>query len=223
MRVLFNDIVVDAASRLVQRAGAPIHVSPKAFDLLVTLVNERPNVLSKEDLHQRLWPDTFVSDASLSMLVAEVRAALGESGREPGAIRTVHRRGYAFQAEATELPPGETAPSAPPSRGPAPRVCCLVTASSQFPLVPGVNTIGRDPASRVWLDSPSVSRAHAQLVVSADAATIEDLGSKNGTVLRGERLTGLARLADGDDLRFGSVAATFRSWAAHPTLTEGGS
>ena len=103
MRFEFDDVVVDAGSRQVLRAGAPVHVSPKAFDLLVALIRERPKVLSKEDLHARLWPNTFVSDTSLAMLVAEVRAALGESAREPRAVRTVHRHGYAFQADAREV------------------------------------------------------------------------------------------------------------------------
>ena len=103
MKFEFDDVVVDAGSRQVLRAGAPVHVSPKAFDFLVALIRERPRVLSKEDLHVRLWPNTFVSDTSLAMLVAEVRAALGESAREPRAVRTVHRHGYAFQADAREV------------------------------------------------------------------------------------------------------------------------
>ena len=223
MRFEWSDICVDRDSRRLLRAGEAVHLSPKAFDLLVTLIRERPRVLSKEDLHARLWPDTFVSDTSLAMLVAEVRAALGESARQPIAVRTVHRRGYAFQADAREIP--HAAPprgqSAAPGREAA--GCWLASTTRQFALLPGENLVGRDPAARVWLDSPSVSRRHARILVDGHRAILEDLGSKNGTRVGNTRVTAPSPLADGDELTFGSVVVTFRAWAADPTLTEGGS
>lgn len=223
MRFLFGETCVDDESRLVVRAGETVHVSPKAFDLLMALIRERPRVLSKEALHAQLWPQTFVSDTSLAMLVAELRAALGESAREPKAIRTVHRHGYAFQAEVREEAgpqAGEADAKSPGVRGIA---CWLVTPSGQIPLFPGENIVGREPGVGVWLDSPSVSRRHACIRVARDLVTVEDLGSKNGTTLRHVRVEGVRPVQDGDDLRFGSVGTTFRSWAAFPTLTEGGS
>ena len=104
MRLQFGGCTIDDDSRQLLRAGVEVHLSPKAFDLLMALIRERPRVMSKEALHGQLWPNTFVSDASLAMLVVEVRAALGESGRQPDFVRTVHRRGYAFQANAVEVP-----------------------------------------------------------------------------------------------------------------------
>jgi DNA-binding winged helix-turn-helix (wHTH) protein len=222
VRFRFGDVIVDADSRQVLRAGEAVHVSPKAFDLLVTLVRERPRALSKADLHARLWPKTFVSDTSLAMLVAEVRAALGEDARGPGAVRTVHRHGYAFQAEARELPaagPGEHA--APAADGSAPP-CCLVGATRQFPLLRGDNIVGREPGSRVWLDVPGVSRRHARITLDVDRTTLEDLGSKNGTWVGDARVAAPVLLADGDHLKFGAVVVTFRVWSADLTLTEGG-
>jgi DNA-binding winged helix-turn-helix (wHTH) protein len=73
-----------------------VHLTPKAFDLLVLLIGEAPRVVPKSELHQRLWPGTFVSDATLVGLVKEIRRELGD--RDPGApiIRTAHRVGYAF-------------------------------------------------------------------------------------------------------------------------------
>ena len=59
-----------------RRDDGEMHLSPKAFDILCALVLERPNVVAKPALHQRLWPDTFVAEANLSNLVAEVREAL---------------------------------------------------------------------------------------------------------------------------------------------------
>jgi DNA-binding winged helix-turn-helix (wHTH) protein len=214
----FDDVCVDADARQVLRAGAPVHVSPKAFDLLVALIRERPKVLSKEDLHARLWPSTFVSDTSLAMVVAEVRAALGETAREPRAVRTVHRHGYAFQGNVREVrqTPGGAA------AGRTAMGFWLIAGSRRIPLLSGENVIGRDPAARVWLDSPSVSRRHARILVEGRNATLEDLGSKNGSRVGATRVTKTSPLADGDELTFGSVVVTFRTWAADPTLTEGG-
>jgi DNA-binding winged helix-turn-helix (wHTH) protein len=207
VRLQFGEFIVDGEARQLLRKGVPVHLSPKAFDLLVTLIRERPTALRKEDLHARLWPKTFVSDASLAMLVAEVRAALGETARQPKSVRTVHRHGYAFQADAREL--------ATSGAG-----FWLVTDSRQIPLAHGDNIVGRDPKMRVWLDSPSVSRQHACIRIDGDRATLEDLGSKNGTRAGDARVTAVTPLADGDELRFGSVNASFRVWTVDPTRTE---
>ncbi len=213
VRFQVGDCLVDPAARQVLRDGASVHLSPKAFDLLVTLIRERPRAVSKADLHAQLWPKTFVSDASLAMLIAEVRAALGESARQPRSVRTVHRHGYAFQGSAQELP--ETA------RGAA-MGYWLVASARQIPLLPGENIVGRDPGARVWLDSPSVSRQHARIHVDCDRVTLEDLGSKNGTRAHDALLTAVTALEDNDELRFGSVRVTFRAWNTDPTRSEAG-
>lgn len=214
---------MDDGTRQLLRGGAAVHLSPKAFDLLVMLIRERPKALSKEDLHARLWPKTFVSDASLAMLVAEVRAALGETARQPSAIRTLHRHGYAFQAAAQDVPavaPAGTGTQ--PAEGGDAMGYWLVSDGRHVALAPGENIIGRDPKARVWLDSPSVSRRHARIRMDAGRAILEDLESKNGTFVGDRRVAGTGvPLEDGDELRFGSVSATFRAWAAEPTRTEG--
>ena len=179
-----------------------MHLSPKAFDLLDILLHNRPRVVSKADLHDRLWEKTFVSDSSLARLVAELRKALGDPVRQPVFLRTVHRFGYAFCGTASEESRG-----APP--GPPGSTYRLVCGPREFVLVPGENTLGRVGDATAWIDSATVSRRHARVVVAAGAATIEDLGSKNGTYLRGGRLTGPAPLADGDEVRLGSLPMTF--------------
>jgi DNA-binding winged helix-turn-helix (wHTH) protein len=82
------------AARQLRIHGEPVHVSAKAFDLLCLLIEKRPRALSKQEICDQLWPDTFVGEASLPVLVREIRAALTERYRD--AIRTVHRFGYAF-------------------------------------------------------------------------------------------------------------------------------
>lgn len=214
MRFQFGEFVVDEGARQLQRAGVEVRLSPKAFDLLVTLIAERPRALAKEDLHRHLWPDTYVSDASLAMVVAELRAALGESAREPRHIRTVHRHGYTFQGEARVVP------ASAPAAEPAATTYWLATSSGRIPLLPGENLVGRDPHGRVWLDSPSVSRRHARIQVDDGRVTVEDLDSKNGTHIGDRIVTSPVALLDGDELSFGSVSATFRALSVDPTQTE---
>ena len=105
MRVQFADFTAgfgDAAACCIAARGE-IRLSPKAFDLLAALIEQRPRVMDKADLHRRIWPDTHVVDANLNVLIAEIRRALEDSPREAMFIRTVHAIGYAFCGEAVEL------------------------------------------------------------------------------------------------------------------------
>jgi len=203
MQVRFGEFTVDTASRQLRRADAEQHLSPKAFDFLCLVLVNRPRVLSKAELHERLWPSTFVSDAALTTLVAEVRTALGETAGEARFVRTVHRYGYAFKAPATEI-----ADVGSPNNDRA--RCWILWQWGRVPLKDGDHLLGRDGDVAVWLESQTVSRHHALIRVSGPDATVEDLGSKNGTFLRGERLSAPAPLADGDEISVGSVLIRFR-------------
>lgn len=215
MRFSFGDFIVDDGPRQLLRGGVAVPIAPKAFDLLIILISERPRVVPKEDIHARLWPSTFVSDASLATVVGELRAALGETAQSARFIRTAHRHGYAFQGDAQELPAVFLV-------GAAAVDYWLVAAQRDIPLLRGDNIVGRDPRARVWLDAPSVSRQHARIQIEEHAATLVDLGSKNGTHVGDARVTTATPLADGDVVRFGSIAVTFRAWTSTPTRTEGG-
>ena len=88
----------------------------------------------------------------------------------------------------------------------------------RIPIVSGANVIGRDPACDVWLDYATVSRRHARIIAADAHVEIEDLGSKNGTLIGGAALKGPIALRDGDELRFGQILLTYRaSTAALPT------
>ena len=112
MRISFGAFTLDLQSRQLTSAGREIHLEPKAFELLSALVLERPKALSKADLQERLWPNTFVAEANLSNLVGEVRAALGDPARAPRFVRTIHGFGYAFCGEAVPLADPADAPPA---------------------------------------------------------------------------------------------------------------
>jgi DNA-binding winged helix-turn-helix (wHTH) protein len=217
-RVSFGLFVLDGGTRELRRGQEVIHLTPKAFDLLTTLIEQRPRALSKAALYERLWPNTFVDEANLSILIAEIRGALGDSARKPAFIRTVYGYGYAFSGEAVGISGASVGP------GPAPRTCWLVSKARHVSLHEGENIIGRDPAADVWLDARGISRRHARIIVTGAQASIEDAGSKNGTWLKGRRIDSAESLKDGDQLRFGSVSMTFRLWLdAGSTETTGAS
>jgi len=112
VRFRFGAFTLDLESRQLTSGGQEVHLEPKAFELLSALVLERPKALSKTDLQERLWPGTFVAEANLSNLVAEIRAALGDPARAPKFVRTAHGFGYAFCAEAEPLTdPVDAAPA----------------------------------------------------------------------------------------------------------------
>ncbi len=203
MRLAFGDCVFDSGTHEVFRRGRASPLPPKAFALLDLLISQRPNAVSKEEIHRRLWPGTFVSDASLANLVAELRAALGDNAHRPRIIRTVHRFGYAFRAE--------VGAAARPARGRFPRtVCRILWEGREILLQEGENVIGREPEAAVWIDDSAVSRRHARIVVDRDGATLEDLGSKNGTKLRGKRIRSVTRLADCDVIQIGPASMVLR-------------
>jgi hypothetical protein len=148
---------------------------------------------------------------SLASLATELRKALGDDAREPLFIRTVHGFGYAFCGEARDEP-------AAPSRAVFP--CVLVSEGRRIGLTEGENVIGRDEGCTVRIDSGRVSRRHARILVRGRAARLEDLGSKNGTFLRGRRLGGSADLVDGDEISVGGVRCVFQSaYGPGSTLT----
>jgi len=101
MRVRFLDWTLDSDARELRRGGTAVRLSPKAFRLLELLLAERPRAVSKSDLRDRLWPETFVTEASLTTLVKELRTALEDRERSLPLIRTAFGHGYAFAGEAT--------------------------------------------------------------------------------------------------------------------------
>lgn len=199
----FGGFVLDYDTRQLLLDGDERHLSPKAFELLALLVASRPRAVSKAELQERLWPSTFVEDTNLAGLIAEIRRALHDSATQPEFVRTVHRFGYRFVSNADES--GATPPAA--SSGSQP---CLVFENRHWMLLEGANIIGRAPEATIRCDVSGVSRHHARIVLSNGQATVEDLGSKNGTYLRRERITS-ARLADGDEIRMGNASLTFRT------------
>jgi DNA-binding winged helix-turn-helix (wHTH) protein len=204
MRVRFGVCVLDSDTRQLSVRGRPVHLTPKAFQFLELLLENRPKALSKSQIHEQLWPGTFVSDGALASLLVEVRSATGDSARKQRFVRTVHRFGYAFNGSAEELRESTSKGSARTS------ICRLIWGNREVALHFGENLIGRDEDGVVWIDDAQVSRRHARIVIDERGAVLEDLGSKNGTYLRGKKIEGPRKLADRDEVTVGPASMTFR-------------
>ncbi len=204
MTIAIGECRFDTLRREVRRGSQRLHLSPKAFELLGLLLDRRPRAVSKDELFTLLWPTTFVTDASLAVLVAEIRRELRDDARAPRYLRTVHGFGYAFSEDGVSTGEDDAA------------VFRLIWGVREVALSAGENLLGREPAASVHIDDATVSRHHARILVEGGRARLEDLGSKNGTWVRGVRIAGEHALADGDDLRIGSVPMTFRCFAVEP-------
>ncbi len=204
VKLRIGELTFDIEARQLLRGNEEVHLSPKAFELLKTLLQHRPRAMSKEELHEQLWPATFVSEANLASLIAEVREALGDTARQPKFVRTAHRFGYAFCGEVIAISEAEGVPHPDVES-----FCWLVKDGKRLPLRPGENVLGRDEQG-IQIDSVTVSRRHARIVISGNEAIIEDLESKNGTFVDGKAVSGPVPLKDRDEIRTGSVVLRFR-------------
>ena len=105
----FSEYELDIARHQLRRAGEPVHVEPRAFDLLCHLVVHGDRVVPKNELLDEVWGDRFVSEAALTTALRTARIAVGDTGGRQRLIRTVHRRGYQFAAPATVAGSGPAA------------------------------------------------------------------------------------------------------------------
>jgi DNA-binding winged helix-turn-helix (wHTH) protein len=203
MKYRFDRFTLDPGTRQLLRGDEEIHLSPKAFDLLRCLIENRSRAMSREELQSILWPATFVLETNLASLVAEIRRGLGDHADDPVFVRTMHRFGYWFIGAVHDAAVKDE-PMTPAIRH------WLIWEARQVALAEGENIVGRAPDAGIWIDARGVSRHHARIVVAHGVATVEDLGSKNGTFVGAHRVTGARPLADGEQIRLGSVVLTFR-------------
>lgn len=113
MIVRFDDFCIDTQARVLLRAGRPVALQPKAFDLLMLLIENRERVVSRNDLFAAIWQGEIVSDAALSFSIKAIRQALGDSGRPRRYIETAHSRGFRFIAACNEDRNGDGARRSP--------------------------------------------------------------------------------------------------------------
>jgi len=199
----------------ISQEGREVRLRPRAMEVLVRLALTAGRLASKRDLLDSVWREEFVSDHALAQVIAELREALGDDARSPSYIENIPRRGYRLVAEVIPI---EEAAAPAPTVTPAFKLQGL---ERDYPLSPGVNVIGRIEEATVCIDVSEVSRCHARIVVEGATATLEDLGSKNGTFLNGRRLETPVTLTNGDEIGIGRGIERLRFLiGGEETLTE---
>ncbi|HYC60914.1 MAG TPA: FHA domain-containing protein [Thermoanaerobaculia bacterium] len=209
-RFRFDQFCFDTDRKALLRGGEPVRLTPRAFRLLELLLMRRPKAVSKRDLLDYVWSGAIVEEANLKTLVLEIRTALEERGGRPEVVRTVYGFGYAFAGDVEEEEDGE----------PKPGVLSVRWDERSVLLPYGAHLIGRRPDCAVVIDANSVSRVHARLEITRDGMRIEDLNSKNGTYVGGQKITGPAELFARCEVVIGEVAVKLARLDSKDASTE---
>jgi DNA-binding winged helix-turn-helix (wHTH) protein len=200
MRLKFGDCVLDLRARQLERGGKVVPLEPKMYELLEVLIERRPAVVTNSALDELLWPKVYVERTSLTRLISELRAVLGDTPRDSQIIRTAYKTGYAFCADVIRMP----------SAGAAPATIELVWKKQSLPLPDGEHIAGRDAECSLVIDATTVSRRHARITVASGTATIEDLDSTNGTHVNGTRISAPTRIIPGNEVALGTEVLLLR-------------
>jgi DNA-binding winged helix-turn-helix (wHTH) protein len=202
MKYVFATFSFDPVSGELRRNGARVPLLGTASELLRVLIEERHRIVSKDELLRRLRRGAPVEEGNLTTYVTKLRSSLYDDAQTPQFIRTHHGVGYRFIGELRNDPARRTRPVSG---------FALEWEGRELPLRNGENIVGRTAAqASIVIADPEVSSAHARIVVQGDSATIEDLGSKNHTFVRNERVTGPHPLQPGDGIRLGGPSVIFR-------------
>lgn len=210
----FGVFNLDPRTGELRKRGVRLRLQEQPFQILTMLLEHAGDLVTRDELRQRLWSDAVFVDVEqgLNNAISKIRLAPGDSAESPRFVETLERRGYRFIAsvEWVEIEPQASWPQSISSPEAPATVVRLTVGDRTVALTEGTHVVGRDPAATVWIDAPAVSRHHERVVVRGGRVTIEDLGGRNGTFVNGERLTNAAPLADRDEVRIGTVPLSVR-------------
>lgn len=208
-----GDWLVEPALGQIARGQKSIRLRPRAMDVLLCLASDPGKVVSRQRLIDTVWHTVHVTDNVVSQVVTELRTALGDDARSPSYIENIPRRGYRLVAPVCRLDDGL------PVAGDL-SLFMLAGPGLDFTLKRGENLIGRSSGADIRVNLTQVSRLHARIVVEGRAATVEDMGSKNGTYVNGELISSPTRLELGDEIALGPHSERLRLvLAGEPTLS----
>jgi len=196
--------VVEPDLNRITRNGETIHLELKVMALLVCLSCHGSRVVTRQQLIDEVWDGSYICDNTLTHAIAELRRAFGDDACESEYIETIHRRGYRLLKEVTDL---EGRPSFGFGR---PSPFRVLVDNRNIQLREGENLIGRLPGVSLCINSLQVSRHHARITVEDSTAFLEDLGSKNGTLLNDRPVRQREQLRDGDRIFLGEGVAALQ-------------
>lgn len=217
-RFSFGEFELDVAAYTLRRMGQRIKIEKLPMEVLVLLVR-RPGILvNRAEIQTAVWgSNVFVEhDSAINTVVRKIRQALGDDAEHPRFVETVVGKGYRFVAPVEpgvadrSLEGRDVAPKADASGWlhPDRRNVLLTRGRREFVLNSGENLLGRDPAARVYVDHPSVSRRHARISIDSTTAILEDLKSRNGTFLDGRRIEAPTEIHHGAIVGLGPITLT---------------
>lgn len=218
--------LVQPSLNTLSRGDERVQIRPRLMDVLIFLAKHPGEVVSKDEIIAAVWARRFMAESVLTRSIAELRRSLGDSAVKPQFIETITKRGYRLVAPVENVKGSVIAPVAEPAPSRKPLAvgehpCGLCWGEQEIPLSEGENVIGRTRDAVVRISSSRVSRRHARIVVTGGRAVVEDLGSKNGTFVRGRRINRPVELSDGDEICFGRDVVVFRfCYPAGTTVTD---
>jgi len=183
-----------------------VSLRPRVMEVLVALSNRAGEVVSKRELVDVVWSSGFVSDNTIIHCIKELRKELGDKAKTPRFVQTIPRRGYRLLGKVRPANTTDEITWIDEAR------FLLAAERLSIFLVDGENIIGRGGEAQIVIHSSWISRHHARIVVGEHGVTVEDLGSKNGTIVCDQMIDQPTRLCDGDSLRIGDLRFEFRSW-----------
>jgi len=158
----FGEFRLDTAERVLRRNGTVVSLTPKAVSMLELLVSREGTVVSRSEISEELWPDTFVEEANLTVTISMLRKALGESY-----IRTIPKRGYAFAVPVRriDLQPvndNSAAPPPPPTAIPSAPVSTYSKTPRRLLLIASLPVLAVAITLAAWLIFRSASNKTAK-------------------------------------------------------------
>jgi len=196
--------LVEPAIGRVSRDNKEAHLEPKVMQVLVCLAERAGELVPKREITDAVWQVEYITDNRLNRAVADLRRALDDVATNPQYVETIPTRGYRLVAPVVDFGAVDDRDEDRLSS------FKLEGAERGYALYEGENTIGRGTDVHIQIDSEWVSRRHARINVEGGRAFLEDLGSKNGTFLRGSPIDGRTELQDGDEITVGRGLIVFR-------------
>src|SRR5262249_59110395 len=169
----FGPFRLDAAERLLLRDREAVPLTPKAFDLLLSLVERHGHLLEKDELLKKVWPDTFVEEANLASNISQLRKALGDGENGRRFIETMPKRGYRFIASVNKVEVERAEP-----------------------------TIQEQPGSQSIVAEGEQAANACELITAHPAVRVEDLASKSKRYRRGARIALAALILSGGSFAY---------------------